>query len=274
MMYGSNLIRAFAAAALINVMFCVAWATEESPKINASTSIEDLRAFALKGNADAMLELGERLIQGQGVDTNAVEGLQWIQKAADAGKANAWCDLGMAYSNGFGVKTDMARAMELYHKGAEKGDACCQASLGMFYQAGERIPGGVKADPAEAAKWYRLAAEQNHQEAIFHLAQLYMQGDGVKQDSSEAAKWFRKGAEVGNPDAQWMLGICYRKGIGLAKDNIQAFALISAAVDGAENPEQKKGMAEARDKIGGELGPDQLKQAQKLAQEWIDKRAK
>ncbi len=58
----------------------------ESVKIDSTTSIKDLKTFASKGNADAMLELGERLVQGQGVDTNATEGLQWIQKAADAGK--------------------------------------------------------------------------------------------------------------------------------------------------------------------------------------------
>jgi TPR repeat protein len=247
---------------------------ENAPKVDSSTAIETIKKMAAEGNPDAMLQLGEKLIPEQGTDSGATEALQWLQKAADAGKTQAWYDLGFIYANSAGVKEDLPRAINYWKTGAEKGNADCQFSVGLVYQAGERIPGGVKADPAEYAKWYKLAAEQNHQEAIYHLAQLYMQGEGVKQDSSEAAKWFRKGAEAGNPDAQWMLGICYRKGIGLVKNNMQAYALISAAVEGAENPDQKKGMAEATDKIGGELSPDQLKQAQKLAQEWIDKRAK
>ncbi|MCJ7791690.1 MAG: SEL1-like repeat protein, partial [Dehalococcoidia bacterium] len=80
------------AASLFVILFVAAAATDESPKIDASTPVEELKALASQGNADAMLELGERLIQGQGVETNAAEGLQWLHKAADAGKNQAWYD--------------------------------------------------------------------------------------------------------------------------------------------------------------------------------------
>jgi uncharacterized protein len=207
--------------------------------------------------------------------------LQWLQKAADAGKTQAWYDLGFIYANSAGVKADLPRAIRYWHTGAEKGNADCQFSVGLVYQAGERIPGGVKADPAEYTKWYKLAAEQNHQEAIYHLAQLYLWGDGVKKDSVEAAKWFRKGAEAGNWDAQWSLGESYRVGRGVTQDHIQAYALWVAAIDGAENPEQSeemsehiKGMSEQLDKLGQELTPEQIAQAQELSKEWIAKRAK
>ena len=244
----------------------------EPPKIDSTTPVEELNDLAAKGNADAMLELGERMIQGQGIDTNYAKGQEWIQKAADAGKTEAWYDLGVMYSNGMGVELNIPESMKYYKKGAELGDADCQTSMGMLYQAGEDIPGGVKADPTEAAKWYRMAAEQNHQEAIFHLAQLYLWGQGVPADSVEAAKWFRKAAEDGNPDAQWMLGVCYRKGTGVEKDNVQAYALISAAVDGAENPEQKQGMSDVLNKIGKDMTPDDITKAQELSKEWIAKR--
>ena len=270
-----TLIKVVALAASLCVMlFVVAAATDESPKIDASTPVEELKALASQGNADAMLELGERLIQGQGVEANVAEGLQWLHKAADAGKNQAWYDIGFVYSNGLGVEMNMTEAMKYFRKGAEAGNADCQTSMGMFYQAGERIPGGVKADLAEAAKWYRMAAEQNHAEAIFHLAQLYMRGEGVQQNAAEAVRWFRKGADLGNSDAQWYLGRCYQNGKGVTKDLVQAYALFSTAVDGAENPEQKKGMVEERDKLGKELNADQLKEAKRLAEEWMAKKAK
>jgi TPR repeat protein len=256
------------AASLFLILFAAAAATNQSPKIDASTPVEELKALASQGNADAMLELGERLIQGQGVETNAAEGLQWLHKAAAAGKSQAWYDIGFVYSNGVGVETNMTEAMRYFRKGAEAGNADCQTSMGMFYQAGERIPGGVKADPAEAVKWYRLAAEQDHGEAIFHLAGLYMAGQGVKADSSEAVKWYRRGAELGNPEAKWILGQCYQEGKGVAKDIVQACALFSAAIDGVDDPAQKQGMTEKRDKLCKELNADQLKEAERLAEEW------
>jgi TPR repeat protein len=252
-------------------LFMVSSAVAKDTKIDSSTTIDQLETLALKGNADAMLELGERLIQGQGADTNATQGLQWIRKAADAGKANAWFDLGMIYSNGMGVALDMPKAIDCYHKGAEMGNAECQGSLGLLYQAGERVPGGVKENLTEAAKWYRLAAEQNQTEAMFHLAQLYLWGQGVKQDDAEAVKWFRKGSELGSADAQWNLGKCYQVGKAVTKDNVQAYALWVAAVAGAENPDQKKGMSEQLDKLGKEMTPEQIVQGKKLSKEWIAK---
>jgi uncharacterized protein len=265
-------VLAFAVMAII--MLNSSLIAEGPSKIDSITPIDELKSLSAQGNADAMLELGERMIQGQGIDTNMVEGRQWIQKAADAGNSQAWYDLGMIYSNGMGVELNMPESMNYFRKGADLGNSDCQTSLGLFYQAGDKIPGGVKADPAEAAKWYRLAADQNHQEAIYHLAQLYLWGQGVAVDSIEAAKWFRKGAEAGNPDSQWMLGICYRKGVGLEKNNIQAYALISAAVDGAENPEQKQGMAAALEKISMDMTPEQIAQAKDMSKDWIARQAK
>ena len=50
---------------------------------------------------------------------------------------------------------------------------------------------------AEAAKWYRAAAEQGLAEAQYCLGLLYEYGMGVEQSSAEAAKWYRKAAEQG-----------------------------------------------------------------------------
>jgi len=272
MSHKNNLIWGFAFAVLIAVMLCPTISAEEPQKINASTTIEELKTLASKGNADAMLELGERLVPEQGTDSGATEALLWLQKAADAGKTQAWYDLGFIYANSAGVKADIPGAIKYWQIGAEKGNVDCQASMGLVYEAGERIPGSVKRDPAEAAKWYKLAAEQNHQEAIFHLARMYMNGEGVKADSMEAVKLFTKGAEAGNPDAQWMLGNCYQEGKGVDKDNVQAYSLWIAAIDGAEDPEQKKGMSEQLDKLRKEMTPEQVAQAEELSKEWIAKR--
>ena len=48
------------------------------------------------------------------------------------------------------------RTVEELHSRAEQGNAAAQYNLGVMYDNGE----GVPQDYAEAAKWYRLAAEQ------------------------------------------------------------------------------------------------------------------
>src|SRR5258708_6470223 len=109
---------------------------------------------------------------------------------------------------------------------------------------------GVSQDSVEAVKWYRMAAEQGHRAAQFHLGRMYANGDGVDQDEIEANKWhrraieqraahqdynydlgkkpvetvewYRKAAEQGSTSAQYNLGVIYANGIGVAQDRTDA----------------------------------------------------
>jgi TPR repeat protein len=56
----------------------------------------------------------------------------------------------------------------------------------MMYASGQ----GVTRDDAEAAKWFRHAAEQGVPGAQTNLGLLLAKGQGVPQDYVEAAKWF------------------------------------------------------------------------------------
>jgi TPR repeat protein len=70
-------------------------------------------------------------------------------------------------------------------------------SLGQFYRQGN----GVPQDNTEAARWFRLAADQGEATAQGNLGALYHAGIGVPQDNAEAARWFRLAADQGHPNA-------------------------------------------------------------------------
>lgn len=263
----------FAFALLLAVVMCVAVVAGEQ-KFDESTPLDELKVAASGGDADAMLGYGSRLIQGQGVDTNTTEGLNWIQKAADAGNAQAWYVLGVVYSNGIGVELDMPKSIEYYRKGAEVGDADCQVAMGMIYQAGERIPGGVATDPAEAVKWYGMAADQGQLEGIYHLATMNARGQGIEKNEKEGVKLYRKGAELGSADCVLALGRCYLQGIGVEVDSVMAYALFSASLDGIEYPQQKEAMTAKSDELGKALTEEQLAKAKPIIEEWKGKLGK
>ncbi len=44
---------------------------------------------------------------------------------------------------------------------------------------------------------------------------MYENGRGVAQDYAEAARWYRKAAEQGDAGAQHNLGLLYAKGVGV-----------------------------------------------------------
>jgi len=66
------------------------------------------------------------------------------------------------------------------------GHAQSQLGLGERYLAGI----GVPKDLTEAAKWYRMSADQGNEVAQFYLGNLYAKGNGVPKDYAEAYKWY------------------------------------------------------------------------------------
>ena len=92
---------------------------------------------------------------------------------------------------------------------AEKGDAQSQYELGTAFDKGSL---GVAKNEAEAAKWWRKAAEQNHAQAQANLDLCSAKGRGVVKDEAEAVKWFRKAAEQNDAQALCYLGYLLRQG--------------------------------------------------------------
>lgn len=263
-------LKRFTLTLLLAVAMCATVVAGEQ-EYDESTPLEELKEAASGGDTEAMLEYGMRLAQGQGVDTSFADAMNWFQKAVDAGDAQGWYAMGFVYSNGVGVDLDLPKSVGYYRKGAEAGDADCQTAMGMFYQAGDKFPSGINTDPVEAAKWYRMAAEQDHTEAIQHLAVMHGGRMGLERNEEEALRWYRKGAELGSADCIWGLGRCYLKGSGVKADSVTAYALFSASLDGVEFPEQKKAMTARRDELGRLLTAEQLKQAEPITEQWKSK---
>ena len=111
-----------------------------------------------------------------------------------------------------------AEAAKWYRKAADQNMAGAQISLGVLYQKGL----GVGKDSAEAVKWWRMAAEAGYDGAQFNLGMAYKEGSGVAQNYSNAVRWFRKAAEQGLALAQFQLALTYRQGKGVDKDDSEA----------------------------------------------------
>lgn len=139
---------------------------------------------------------------------------------AQAGDAIAQYNLGLLYHEGQGVPKDYAEAATWWRKAADQGDATAQWSLGTLYNFGQ----GVPRDYRQAAFWYLQAADQGNAEAQVYLGQLYDLGQGVQQDYTQAAVWYRKSADQGNANAQFALAKLYFNGDGLPKD--EAIAVV------------------------------------------------
>ena len=117
----------------------------------------------------------------------------WVEK----GKAWAQCSLGQRYLNGEGVDQSYQRAKELYELAANQGQATAQYNLGVMYNRGQ----GVGQSYERAKEYYEAAARQGHADAQYGLGLRYANGQGVEQSNEIAREWWMKSAEQGNENA-------------------------------------------------------------------------
>ena len=151
-------------------------------------------------SAEEMYQRGLRYVNN-GYPINRVEAVKWYRRAAERGHAEAQAEIGHAYFLGGGVdgESNLAEAIKWFRLAAEQGGRKGQFNLGIFYFNG---CGNLPRDDMKALRLFLLAAEQGCAASSSMLATIYEEGRGVPQDYAEAAKWYRRAAEQGHPGVQ------------------------------------------------------------------------
>ena len=102
-----------------------------------------------------------------------------------------------AYQRGYYLS-----ALRIAEPLANLGDAAAQTLLGEIYLRGL----GVRQDDAEAARWYKVAADSGIPQAQFRYAMMLIDGEGVEQDTDAARELMRQAADAGDPLAAFNYG--------------------------------------------------------------------
>lgn len=126
--------------------------------------------------------------------------------------------MGNKYRYGDGLPKDDAEAAKWYRIAAEQGNAEAQNCLGVMYYSGH----GVSQDYAKAAKWLRMAAMKGDTNAQCNLGNLYLSGKGVPRDYAEGVKLYRLAAAQGHSESQCRLGEMYLIGGVVPQDYAEA----------------------------------------------------
>jgi len=140
------------------------------------------------------------------------------------GMANIQHCVGLMHEKGLGVPQDHAEAARLFRLAAEQGNGPAQNNLGFLYSQGR----GVPQDDNEALRWFRKAA---HQGSIPGQTNFGLFLCKVSQDYAEAARWYRTAADQGNAAAQTNLATLYYEGKGVAVDYAEAAKWYRRAAD-------------------------------------------
>lgn len=150
------------------------------------------------------------------MNCNMLEGAAalFAKNGESGGETTSYDSIGRLHSSSE-PRTPEGLSFEETRSKADQGDASAQARLGHIYLVG---PTGkyrdfpVQRDEQDAAKWFRLAADNGELEAQFWLGEMYLSGMGVPQDLSESVRWYRKAAEQGDAEAQHRMARFYWRG--------------------------------------------------------------
>lgn len=110
---------------------------------------------------------------------------------------------------------------------ANTGNADAQFRLGAVYEAGVAAP----KDEREAARWFRLAAEQKHPTAQFCLAMILERGSAGVTNRVEADQWLLRAAEGGCAPAQLLRALTPYNGRFGVTNEAEGFVWLSRAAD-------------------------------------------
>lgn len=151
-----------------------------------SPKLDSLIKSALAGDVYAQNRLGDLYREGDDVEQNYSEALQWYQRAADQNDANGFNNVGSMYLHGLGTEANAEKAVEYYHQAAACGLPTAQYNLGLCYKLGKGVPVNL----SEAGKWLECAAKAGDAYAQNDWGVMLRFGIGVEKDIVDAAYWF------------------------------------------------------------------------------------
>ncbi|NAX46104.1 hypothetical protein CAG70_03695 [Photobacterium halotolerans] len=171
------------------------------------------KAFALLSKAApenpyAAANLGDMYHDGVGVEQSYATSFKWYLSAAQKGNSRAQYSLGNQYYFGRGIGKNYEQALNWYIKAAEQGNVQAQFSLGLMYDGGL----GTQINNKQSFYWYSQAAKQGHAAAQNNLAVKYARGEGTEENQQLANEWYRKSANQNDEVAQNNLGNIYEYG--------------------------------------------------------------
>ena len=200
-----------------------------------------------------------------------IDGIAQLTNQANRGDVEAQRRLGLLYLTGgdreagAAVERNPTEAAKWFRMAAEQGDAESQLRLGLAYYHGD----GVEQDYVEAAKWLRSPAEDGNAEAQVFLGSVYtLSAASWDRDYGESARWLRLAADQGAPDAQAGLASLYRDGLGVEQDYVQAYMWINLAMRSSATTTEVMERTGTQRGISEKMTPDQIREAVELRLIW------
>lgn len=188
---------------------------------------------ALKGDTQAMIQLGDSYSSGRFTPQNSYKALEFYFTAKSMGNTNASCGICRHF---YHFQKDYYNIKNFRQNPIHKAmcnhnidfSLCREAEEGSFIDsdhANEYFQKAASLEFAPAINWIAIrkdtfniemleqAANLGHAISNKHLADYYRKGKHVQRNLKESIKYYQRAAELGDSEAQAIIGEAYSKGI-------------------------------------------------------------
>lgn len=173
----------------------------DSENFDPEEGVRLLTLSAMQGFDVAMYRLGKLYLQGEVVEKNVGEALQWFWEADAKDNPYAQYQLGKIYLKGEDVSANYVTAQRMFEKSVRQGNAYAMYSLAKMH-----LQGTAKySDIYYAVRLLSEAAKRGNQWAEYQLGKMYLYGQRVDKDYELAVQLLTSSASKGNEYAQHIL---------------------------------------------------------------------
>lgn len=169
----------------------------------------------------------EGIVGIEGCETKQCQGqFKDFRKLARNGSPRAQLTIAGMYYAGYGVERDVKQALNWYRKAAKFGGVSFGTyRAGMIYLFDKEVEQNIE----KGIEFLKRAAEADHPQAAWVLANLYISGNLVEKNMMEGFTWLQLGAKLGDPESLYRLAKYYEDGITGKKETAAAISLYKVA---------------------------------------------
>jgi TPR repeat protein len=190
----------------------------ESPKTERADEAAELLERACAGGTPwACLDLGRRLMRGDGVTADEPRGARILEQGCNSEQFEA-CVVLADDKRARGDKASLRHAAKLYQRACTGGSHTGCVRLGDMHASGEGMP---RRDPAAAAKLYEQECGSFVGSCV-KFGGLLETGDGVPKDEARARKVYKDSCDLGDMEGCLRLALALADGRGGDSDPVQA----------------------------------------------------
>ncbi len=177
----------------------------------------------------ASLNLGQYYLHGEyGFPANKLEAEKWLRKAVDAGSDDAMRVLGIEYLNGEILDRDPKKGMLLLRQSVNNNDMTSHFVLGLILLKGSF---NVPRKPRDGERLLRNAVKAKHEQAMYNLADLLIEGEFLTQNKEEGLELLNYLVKENYPNAISNLAQRYYTGDKLPQDSKKATKVLLDAIE-------------------------------------------